>query len=239
MSESLEYPIFSNVQRREWVQDLQQILSQQETLLQAYRNYLIVLHSLMAAGAATLLVSLHTEFATWTGVIYQFANIGTHGVRALSSAIQYGLLIVFVCYAWTSLNDLYSLIKNRARNVTLMQRLLANIQVGKLRKVFPPLTRDEASNLSVYVAFKMVEGTEPNAEAFGIDDQAHLSTRDLWYGLKMSSDGHRVGGTRRKIDHTIVTLFRIVWVAMAAFILVVTVNAASALPSATLNALSK
>lgn len=210
--------------RRYWIQDFQAILGQQELLLQSYRNYLIFLHSIMAAGAATLLVALHSDFENWRGAIRKLDKFGTEWVAVASGTIEFVLLTIFVIYAFNTLLELKELISNRAENVTLAQRIVSLLQSDKIfgdLNIFP---EESINRISPQILFKLIEGKEPHDSVFGFDCKDYERARDYLWGLKKSELKKWPGSTRRILDHRIFQLFLVIWSAITLFLALVLIN---------------
>jgi hypothetical protein len=199
-----------------WVRDAQHLWQVQETLLQNYRTYLIVLNSLLAAGSCTIMVRLY-------GVITEDRSqkLNVLSVGFILVVIMILLLALFIGFAFRSIQLMSRVILNRGYNVHLCQYVILELQSGKFfREALPNLSAKDLAKISLLSAFKIVEHPEKKEKGFGSigKNQARLGDF-LWAikGSKCQTDFDETDFSRRSIYLLLKWMFYLIWGLISSF----------------------
>lgn len=218
---------------REWTEDFLQLWSIQDSLLQSYRNYLIIIESLMAGAAATIVAILHGDSDKFSKVIRKLACNQTIDIpwhQAAMNLIEFLVLLIFIIFGMYFLYSMKEIIINRGANVTLCQQMVANLQTGRFISLFEDhiktkIDRNTLRQLSPMAAFKHAEGRTPSSLNFEFNDPANVALQAYFMQIKANlGAGLRDGGTRGVLNFYIFLIFYIVWSLISAFLVVLLIN---------------
>jgi hypothetical protein len=208
---------------RRWIRDAQHLWQVQESLLQSYRSYLIVLNSLLAAGSCTIMVKLYGEIAGTTVNVLIMASPPPPNVPSLQYflVIMILLLLTFTVFAFGSIALMGRVIRNRGYNVHLCQYLIIKLQLGELfQEALPGVSIEDLAKMSLLSAFKTVEHPEKHEQGFVCIKDNHARLREFLWRIKDTQcrkDFNRLDFTRRYIFRLLTGMFIVIWILIASF----------------------
>ena len=211
---SKEYKI-----ERNCIDDARQLWTIQEELLQNYRNYLIVLNSLLAAGSCALIGGLNSDLNSKIGVQCGIS------IGSVANYIILSILLAFILSAFASLWFMFPVIQNRGHNVHLCQFVLMMLTSHRF---FAEMQRrapnTNFSNISLLAAFKMVEHPKKHDNSFvefQEDDNSHHEVAIyLWLiKTKCKSKFSKFDHARQHVNNFLLWMFIIIWAFMLLFLL--------------------
>jgi hypothetical protein len=200
---------------KRWISEAQDLWQVQESLLQNYRAYLIVLNSLLAAGSCTIMVSLYSE------IVGPPSKLNVPSLKFFLILIMIVLLLLFTVFAFRSINLMARVISNRGYNVHLCQYVIIQLQLGKFfRDALPGLGDEVLAKMSLLSAFKTVEHPEKHERGFVCIDKNHARLRDyLWCikDTKCRNKFDQLDFTRGSIYRLLKWMFIFIWLFISSF----------------------
>jgi len=217
--------------RRAWVEDAKFIWYIQEYLLQTYRNYLIVLQSVLVAAEGSLVGFLEAQIGNLKGILNSVCHQMSMPVdldHIFPILIGIFLLVAIASFGFWSLASFVRIIDNRAANATVAQHLIAALQNNTLFSSAISQATSPYDKISLNLVLVMIEQNVFNDKPFGLSPLPdEISIAKYLFRLKQhyAAAFNRNDPTRVSLSRIVRSMFAVIWVIFAVYCAALVVRA--------------